>query len=76
LDKAEGRSPTVVHTGAQRRKFFSVKPKPTPGEAKKCPPSKKPPRHSGLDPESSSSIKFSGASRRKFTILDSGSSPE
>ncbi|MDR1708135.1 MAG: hypothetical protein LBS70_00235, partial [Candidatus Accumulibacter sp.] len=42
MDKAEGRSPTVVHTGAQRRKFFSVKPKPTPGEAKKWPQSKKP----------------------------------
>jgi hypothetical protein len=33
-------------------------------------------RHSELDPESSSSIKFSGALRRRKTILDSGSSPE
>ncbi|MDR1709617.1 MAG: hypothetical protein LBS70_07855 [Candidatus Accumulibacter sp.] len=76
MDKAEGPSPTVVHTGAQRREFFSVKPKPTPGEAKKSPSSKKPPRHSGLDPESSSAFKILRRVAPKKTILDSGSSPE
>jgi hypothetical protein len=97
LDKAEGRSPTVVNPGAKRSKKTSKKcaasrrreepadlrppyenrpANPTPGEAKKNPPSKKPPRHSGLDPESSSSIKFLRRFAPEKTILDFGLSQQ